>query len=38
MKILNHTTMNMLKASVLRRLVAVLVIHFYNFDNAPVLS
>ena len=38
MKVLANTTTNIIKASALRRLVAVLVMHFYNFDNAPALS
>ena len=36
MTALNNPTTNIIKASAMRR-VAVLVVHFYNFDNAPVL-
>ena len=36
MKTLNNPTTEMIKASAMRR-SGVLVMHFYNFDTAPVL-
>jgi len=34
----NHPTTNIIQASVMRRSVAVLVMHFYNFDVTPKLN